>query len=148
MRDSIDWSIVSQIQGAVISSRNVGTACRGRLAAQSSNFQPARDRRAAAHLPQCLKWRDVCAGLRAQFIGYSSGDAVQVSRSQCVESSARTIWIRRRVCVLGMLDDEKRIIRRQAWFCRKGVRGSRRGAKRLSKRSLPLGPPTGCWRPF
>jgi hypothetical protein len=38
------------------------------------------------------------------------------------------------VCVLGMLDEEQRIIRRQAWFCRKGVRGNRRGSKRLSKR--------------
>ena len=71
--------------------------------------------------------------------GYSSGDAVQVSRSQYAESSARTMDIRRRVCVLGKLDDEKKIIRRQAWFCRKGVRGSRRGSKRSSKRWLPPG---------
>ena len=67
-------------------------------------------------------------------LGYGSGDTVQVSRSQCAESSARTKGIRRVVCVLGKLDDEKMIIRRQAWFCRKGVRGNRRGSKRLSKR--------------
>ena len=67
-------------------------------------------------------------------LGYGSSDAVQVSRSQYAESSARTTEIRRCVCVLGMLDDEKMIIRRRAWFCRKGVRRSRRGSKRLSKR--------------
>ena len=81
MRDSIDWSIVSQIQGAVISSRNVGTACRGRLTAQSSNFRPARDRRAAAHLPQCLKWRDVCAGLRAQFASRRRMTSLRVKKA-------------------------------------------------------------------
>jgi len=40
-------------------------------------------------------------------LGYSSGDAVQVSRSQCAEPSARSIGIRRAVCVLGKLDDER-----------------------------------------
>jgi hypothetical protein len=47
-------------------------------------------------------------------LGYGNRDAVQVSRSQCAESSAGTIEIRRRVWVLGKLDDEKMIIRRQA----------------------------------
>jgi hypothetical protein len=77
---------------------------------------------------------EVAEGVMHIVLGYGGGDAVQVSSSQCVESSARTIGIRRRVCVLGMLDDEKMIIRRQAWFCRKGVRESRRGPKRLSRR--------------
>ena len=49
-------------------------------------------------------------------LGYGSGDAVQVSRSQCVEVLSLDVGIRRLVCVLGKLDDEKMIIRGQAWF--------------------------------